>query len=204
MTKEEIGEIFWLDSTPAELKLRFKNTIYRLRHAAGKDAVIFETESYTFNRGMDYDADFENFKNNLNLARHTGDEAERISLLKETIKIYKGYFVPDISDHWAITERERFHQQAVDAMVQLAELQLKHGKLDDMLVTAQTLLDFEPTHEEMVCLVMRAYAAAGNIVEVIQQYEQFRQVLHAEMGARPSPQTRALFDNLTRERRVVR
>ncbi|MHB0988825.1 MAG: BTAD domain-containing putative transcriptional regulator [Bellilinea sp.] len=204
MTKEEIGEIFWLDSTPAELKLRFKNTIYRLRHAAGKDVVLFDNEIYTFNRGMDYEADFENFTNNLNQARRAVDEEARITLLKEAVKIYKGYFAPDISEHWAITERERFHQMAMDAMVQLAELQLKRGELGEMLVAAQTLLDFEPTHETMVCLAMRALAAAGNIVAVMQQYDQFRKILHKEMDAQPSPQTRALYENLTRERRVIR
>ncbi len=204
MTKEEIGEIFWSDSTPAELKLRFKNTIYRLRHAAGKDVVLFENEIYTFNRGMDYEADFENFTNYLNQARRAGDEEKQISLLKEAVKVYKGYFAPDISEHWAIAERERFHQQAMEAMVQLAELQLKRGELDETMITAQTLLDFDPTHETMVCLAMRALAAAGNIVAVMQQYDQFKKILRKEMNARPSPQTHALYENLTRERRAIR
>jgi DNA-binding SARP family transcriptional activator/ATP/maltotriose-dependent transcriptional regulator MalT len=204
MTKEEIGEIFWSDSTPAELKLRFKNTIYRLRHAAGKDAVLFEDEIYTFNRGMDYEADFENFSNSLRLAKRANTEEERVRLLNVAVKIYKGYFSPDIAEHWAITERERFHQQALEALVSLAELQLKRGELNEMLVTAQTLLDFDPTNETMVCLLMRAQAALGNLVAVMQHYDQFKRVLYKEMGARPSPQTRALFENLTRARRVTR
>jgi LuxR family maltose regulon positive regulatory protein len=204
MTKEEIGEIFWVDSTPAELKLRFKNTIYRLRHAAGKDAVLFEDEIYTFNRGMDYEADFENFTNSLRLAKRAHTEEERVRLLKSAAKMYKGYFAPDVAEHWAITERERFHQQAMEAIVSLAELQLKRGEINEMLVTAQTLLEFEPTHEVMVCLAMRAQATTGNLVAVMQQYDQFKRVLYKEMGARPSPQTRTLFENLTRARRVTR
>jgi len=204
MTKEEIGEIFWSESTPAELKLRFKNTIYRLRHAAGKDAVLFEDEIYTFNRGMDYEADFENFTNSLRLAKRAHTEEERERLLKSATKMYKGYFAPDVAEHWAITERERFHQQAMEAILSLAELQLKRGEINEMLVTGQTLLDFEPTHEAMVCLVMRAQAALGNLVAVMQQYDQFKRVLYKEIGARPSPQTRTLFENLTRARRVTR
>ena len=153
---------------------------------------------------MDYEADFENFTNYLNQARRDLDEKKRISLLKEAVKIYKGYFAPDISEQWAIAERERFHQQAMDAMVQLAELQLRHGELDETMITAQTLLEFDPTHETMVCLAMRALAAAGNIVAVMQQYDQFKKILHKEMNARPSPQTHTLYENLTRERRVIR
>src|SRR5690606_36273817 len=41
LNKEQIGMYLWPDSTPSELKLRFKNTIYRLRHAAGKDVIPF-------------------------------------------------------------------------------------------------------------------------------------------------------------------
>ena len=133
------------------------------------------------------------------IPRKNGDR-----LLNAAVKIYKGYFAPDVAEHWAITERERFHQQALEAMVSLAELQLKRGELNEMLVTAQTLLDFDPTHEIMVCLIMRAQAALGNLVAVMQQYDQFKRILYKEMGARPSPQTRALFENLTRARRVTR
>ncbi|MCL4562045.1 MAG: tetratricopeptide repeat protein, partial [Chloroflexi bacterium] len=39
MTKEAIGAIFWPDSSPSQLKLQFKNSIYRLRHALELDAI---------------------------------------------------------------------------------------------------------------------------------------------------------------------
>ncbi|MHB8933660.1 MAG: BTAD domain-containing putative transcriptional regulator, partial [Bellilinea sp.] len=204
LTKEEIGEIFWPGSTPAELKLRFKNTIYRLRHAAGKDVVKFEGEIYTFNRGMDYEADYENFIQGLAAARRVENISLRTKSLRAVINIYRGTFLPELSDQWVITERERLHQMAMDAMIQLAELQLQQGELDGVLMTSQFLLDFEPTHEPMACLAMRALAASGNIAAVIQQYDQLRAALHEELDAAPSLQTIRLYENLTKEHRVVR
>lgn len=204
LTKEEIGEIFWPDSTPAELRLRFKNTIYRLRHAAGKDAVLFEDEIYTFNRGMDYEADCENFSQGILASRRPGKIHEQIKILAATIKIYRGAFLPDLADQWVITERERFHQMALDAMIQLAELQLQQGDLDGVVDTAQMLLKMEPANEPMVCLAMRAQAAAGNIAAVMQMYDQLKNAMHNELDATPSAQTVRLFENLTREQRILR
>ena len=41
--------------------MRFKNAIYRLRHAMGTESVTLIEEEYRFNRTLDYDYDVENF-----------------------------------------------------------------------------------------------------------------------------------------------
>jgi ATP/maltotriose-dependent transcriptional regulator MalT/DNA-binding SARP family transcriptional activator len=52
LTKEEVGVIFWPDASPSELKLRFKNAIYRMRHAIGSDVVNFQDNYYLFNLSL--------------------------------------------------------------------------------------------------------------------------------------------------------
>ena len=61
LTREAIGAVFWLDSSPSQLKLQFKNTIYRLRRALDKEVIIFDVdeERYYFNRQLDYEYDVE-------------------------------------------------------------------------------------------------------------------------------------------------
>jgi DNA-binding SARP family transcriptional activator len=53
-SKEMLGEILWPESSPAQLKNRFKNSIYRLRRTLHQDVVRFDGERYTFNRDLDY------------------------------------------------------------------------------------------------------------------------------------------------------
>ncbi len=201
MTKEEVGAIFWPESSPDELKLRFKNTIYRLRHAAGKDVVVFEDDIYTFNRGMDYEADFEAFTREINLAKGAADPADQISHYQAALKLYKGPFLPDLSDEWVLTDRERYHQMYLAGMLRVAELHLERGELASAVSVAGQLLLEDPCNEHMVRVAMRAHAAMGNLAAVVRQYEMCVQALREEYGTCPSPQTVELFAALSRPRR---
>ncbi len=53
--------IFWPEASPEEAKFRFKNTVYRLRRAVGKDSILLEQDFYRFNNKMDYEYDVELF-----------------------------------------------------------------------------------------------------------------------------------------------
>ena len=57
LTKEQVGLYFWPDDSPEDLHLRFKNALYRLRHAVGKQTIILQDEYYHFNWSMDYEYD---------------------------------------------------------------------------------------------------------------------------------------------------
>lgn len=200
-TKEEIGAIFWPESSPAELRLRFKNTIYRLRHAAGKDVIIFEDEIYSFNRGMDYEADFEIFVREIVQAKDSEKIAEQIKHYQSAVKLYKGEFLPDLSDEWMMPDRVRFHQMYQSALLKLAELHLEQGEFSSTISVAEQLLVEDRCNEHMVRTAMRAHASMGNLAAVVRQYELCVQALKEEFGSRPSAQTVALFETLSRPRR---
>jgi len=53
-----------MNSTPEELKIRFKNTVYRLRRAVGKDMILYEDNRYEINSSIDLETDYEDFKMN--------------------------------------------------------------------------------------------------------------------------------------------
>ncbi|MBE0697036.1 MAG: tetratricopeptide repeat protein, partial [Anaerolineaceae bacterium] len=125
LTKEQIGEIFWPDSSPSELKLRFKNTIYRLRHAAGKDVIVFlGNEIYLFNREIDYEYDIESFLKEINLAEKADTATKRQKHLASAIHHFGGKFLPDVDEDWVIVERERLAEAYMKAVLQLAEIYL--------------------------------------------------------------------------------
>lgn len=197
LTKEQIGEIFWPDSTISELKLRFKNTIYRLRHAAGKDAILFLGENqYLFNRQSDYEYDVESFQKEISLAEKAETPEKRAAHYKNALKYYRGSYLPDLDDSWVIIERERLYQMHMDALLRLAGDALNERNFDQALEYCQRALKEDPCQEDAHRIAMRIYAAMGNRALVIRQYEQCRQALLEEVDAPPSYQTQALYESL--------
>ncbi|HSG44029.1 MAG TPA: tetratricopeptide repeat protein, partial [Anaerolineales bacterium] len=66
VTKEQVGAALWPETPSSQtLKARFKNEIYRLRRAVGRDVIIFEDEYYRFNHQMDYEYDVEAFDSHI-------------------------------------------------------------------------------------------------------------------------------------------
>jgi len=199
LTKEQIGEVFWPDSSTSELKLRFKNTIYRLRHAAGKDAILFQGESlYLFNRDLDYEYDVESFQKELALAENARSRQEQEQHYRAAVRHYRGPFLVDAEDAWVEVERERLYQAYQNALIRLAEMYLEARNYEQTLEYCQHALKEDSCQEDAHRLAMRVHAAMGNRVLVIRQYEQCCQALLDEVDAPPSLQTQSLYETLIR------
>ncbi|HEX9018702.1 MAG TPA: BTAD domain-containing putative transcriptional regulator [Anaerolineaceae bacterium] len=197
LTKERIGDIFWPDSTLSELKLRFKNTIYRLRHAAGKDVILFKGDDfYLFNRGVDYEYDVESLQKELSLAEKADTDEKKEAHLQNAVRLYRGAYLPDVDASWVIVERERLHQQYLEALLKLAGLALKMKNYEGALEFCQRVLKEDPCQEDAHRLAMQVYAAMGKRALVIRQYEQCRMALLTEVDVPPSYQTQALYNSL--------
>ncbi len=197
LEKEEIGEILWPDSTDAELKLRFKNNIYRVRRAIGKEAIIFDIESYRFNRDLDYEEDAEAFLREIDIASH-GNLEHRIYHYRAALKYYKGDYLPELSGYWVITQRQQLYEVFLDALLKVAELEIQARQFDTALNHAQKALAEDKCLETAHRLAMRAYAGLGNRAGIMRQYETCCQALEEEFHAKPSEQTRQLYTILTK------
>lgn len=197
LTKEQIGNIFWPDSTQSELKLRFKNTIYRLRHAAGKDVILFQGgDRYLFNREMDYEYDVEAFLKEIAQAENADTEEKKESHLLNAVDAYKGSYLPDLDEDWVMIERERLFQLFMDALLMLANFALDRKDYESSLAFCQKALLEDSCQEDAHRIAMRIFAAQGNRALLIRQYEQCRQALLDEVDAQPSYQTQMLYRTL--------
>ncbi len=196
LTKEEIGELMWGELSPAELKLRFKNAIYRMRHAIGSEAVLYQDNLYQFNRSIDYDYDVQNFLAACDSAQHEKDDEARITALKQAIDLYKGPYLPDIDQLWVEPERQRYHELFVASILSLTRLLYKKNDFSQALAYAKQGLQNEPYNEEIHRVIMEIHAAAGNRPAIARQYASCTKVLRDQIGVPPSEETKALYEKL--------
>ena len=196
VTKDEIGEVFWPDIDPAHLKLRFKNNLYRLRHALGQDVILFEENMYCFNRHLDYEYDVEDFDSHLAQAKTAEQVADKIVHLSAAVKLWHGAYLQDMNAIWAWPERQRLEHACLDALRQLAELHTQSGDPESALQACQRALEVNPCLEDFHRMAMRLHADRGDRLAVIWQYQACREALQTELEDSPSEETQALYQRL--------
>lgn len=196
LTKEEIGEILWPGSTASELRLRFKNAIYRLRHAVGKDTILFQGESlYLFNRSLDYEYDVETFLYEMEQAKQA-EGIEQIKHFRKAVEDYQGPYLLNVDGTWAQVERERLFRLYIDALLRLANLALNDKNYDDALSYTQKVLGEDPCQEEAHRIAMHVFSAMGSRSLIVRQFEQCQQALLRDLNTSPSTQTLLLYQRL--------
>ena len=196
LTKEEIGLVFWPESSPSQLKLQFKNLIYKLRCALGQDIIVFEEDRYSFNHLLDYQYDVETFLSSIEQAQRARSTQEEVSAYRMALGVYKGLYLLEAEGAWVETERERLRQMFLEAALTLSRLCLETGEYGAALETCQRILVEDQCMEEAHRLAMRVFAALGNRAAITRQYERCRAALQKEIDAYPSPQTVSLYETL--------
>ncbi len=196
LTKEQVGLYFWPDATPDELKLRFKNTLYRLRRAVGRQSILLQDDYYQFNWSLDYEYDVETFVTSIEMAQSNKDIREKIKHYKKAIEQYKGEYLAEMDEIWAITDRQRYYQMYLDALMRLANMYMERKAYKTALRYVYQALSEDACLEDAHRLAMRIHAATGNRAAIVRQYERCRAALTKEINAPPSQQTRDLYETL--------
>ncbi len=196
-SREEICLIFWPDSPPSQLKLQFKNAVYRLRYSLGQEVILLDQERYWFNKALDYEYDVEVFQARLAQARSVHDNKERAAAYQVAVNGYAGSYLPDCEGSWVLPERERLSQMYMDGLLELGRLLLELGDYQAVLDVSKRALAEDICQEEAYRLAMQAYAGLGNRMEIFRLYENCRQILLNEAAAEPSQQTEELYKKLS-------
>jgi LuxR family maltose regulon positive regulatory protein len=196
VTKDEVGETFWPEIEPAQLKLRFKNNLYRVRHVLGAEVIQFENNQYFFNHQQDYEYDVEEFDSHLIQARIAGQVEDKIAQILAAIKLWHGFYLQGLDATWVWPERQRLELDFLDALRQLVELQRQSGDPQSALQTCQRALEVNSCLEDFHCLAMQLNAERGDRLAVIWQYQACREALQKELDMLPSEETRELYQRL--------
>jgi ATP/maltotriose-dependent transcriptional regulator MalT/two-component SAPR family response regulator len=199
VTKEQIGDALWPEISEAQaLKQRFKNDIYRLRRAVGKDVIVFEEEFYLFNRALDYEYDVEAFDTYLRRARNSRDSDDQIQWYQKAVDLVRGPYLADVHADWAAVERARLADAYMTALEELAARYLNVNRLEKCISVCQLGLGLDRCNETLYQISMRAYAVLGDRAAVARLYQACRSALASDLSLLPSSETEVLFQELTR------
>ena len=193
LTKEQVGLHMWPDLSPDELDVRFKNTLYRLRRALGKQTILLTDDFYHFNCILDYRYDVTCFTTHIQKAKEAADPAVRISHLAKAVEQYKGDYLQEIEELWVVNERECYRMMLLQALVEIAELFIEQEDLAAALDYVKRALEVDSVFEAAHRLAMKIYSKLGDRAGVIRQYELCCSLLSEKFEVPPSKQTIDLY-----------
>jgi two-component SAPR family response regulator len=75
-------------------------------------------------------------------------------------------------------------------------LYMEIGRLEEALKVCGIVLESDPLIEEVYRLKMRVYAAQGDRVAVLRQYQTCSDIFRDELGIKPSKETEELYRRL--------
>ena len=129
--------------------------------------------------------DLEEYRQCLQKARQSADDAERQELLRNVCRISRGPFLGGQYFDWAEPVRQMQEQSLVEALLQLSELCLRQEQYLEALEHSHRLLEVDPCCQNACLTAMRSYLALGRAEEAVRMFERIKRSLHEELAIEP-------------------
>jgi len=211
-SRDTLLGMFWPESPEEAARNSLRVALANLRAALGEAAgpyLLSTRHSVQFSTTSDHTLDVAAFGALLaecRAHRHALGAlcAECAGQLTQAIALYRGDFLsgfalPDSTsfEEWALIQRERLHQQALEALGMLAAYHDRRGDYAALARDARRQIELEPWREQAYRQLMQALTASGDRAAALAAYERCRQVLEAELGIEPDEETRALYERIS-------
>jgi len=193
--RDVVGAVFWPDLPAKKVTNNFHSTLYRVRQAVGRDAVVVEGGKYAL--GVDYWFDVEAFETLIERARllppHDWQARE---LWQRAVQLYQGEFLSEVDRAWCIPKREQIRHHYIEALIELARCHEAHEAFEEAVTWYGRALEVDELREDVHRRIMQAYAKVGRRSEALAQYDDCRQILKQELGVEPSRETQRLYQEV--------
>lgn len=125
-----------------------------------------------------------------------GDEVDGAEDLAEG---FEQDLLPDWYEDWVLLCRERWRHLRLAALESLTSQLSAGGAYAAAVETGLAAVRAEPLRESAHRAVIKAHLTAGNGYEAVRQYDEYRRLLHKELGLEPSILMAGVMAGLTKQ-----
>ena len=189
-----LAGLFWPDQAEHAARHSLSQALFSLRRALHDDPadplIIATRDTVRFNLQSWVWCDIVVFRRLLD------------SSAEQAVALYNGEFLEGLSigggaefEEWALVIREQLREQACTMLRQLTD-QDRWADADKACGYARRWVELDPLSEEAHRRTMALLARAGQRAAALTQFERCRELLRAELGITPEPETVALYEEL--------
>lgn len=197
--REQLATLLWGESSDDAARGSLRQALANLNRLLGEILIITRTTV-----GIRPDAPLWCDVDALKQAARRGADLDS---LHAAVELYAGDFLAGVAisdapafEEWALAQRARLRDLALDALRRLAAQQAAQGDYYAAVTTLRRLLALEPWHEEAHRQLMGALARSGQRSLALAQYVTCRRLLAAELGVEPTVETTALYEQILQRR----
>ncbi len=187
--RETLAGLLWGDSQDEQARASLRQTLSVLRRRLGPAADrVLHSDMQSVKLDLAYiDLDTAQF-DSLVRSKITAD-------LQRATDLWRGEFLEGLGpvspefDRWADAERAVLRSSRAAAMLQLVDLLIQEGHLDDAIATALRMLTSDPLQEHVHRRLMRVFIAQRRHDAALRQFATLTKLLSDELGVAPDPAT---------------
>lgn len=187
--RTRVAGVFWPDVLETSARASLRTTLSAVRAwlgPAGAECLVSPRDGVGLDGGGVW------------VDTREADELLSRRALDQAAELYRAELLPGLDDDWVYEARDRLRGQLAEALTGLAEAAEAEGDLAGAIARTRELVALEPLAETARRRLLGLLAAAGDIPRALAEYEALRERLQRDLGLAPSPETRALADELRR------
>jgi DNA-binding SARP family transcriptional activator len=199
---QELSEVLWADDTSDNPAGALKNLMYRLRSSLKKsledrEYILTGRGTYQWNPDIPVSVDAESFDYYCKMAENAEGREERIEAGKKAVNIYKGTFLPEISEeYWVISLSTYYHSMYLSTVKNLTNLLEEDKQYCLVEQICQDAVRLDSLDEEIHCHLIRSMMAQNKQKLALAHYQKTVRFLYDSIGVHPSRELQALYEEL--------
>jgi DNA-binding SARP family transcriptional activator len=213
VSREALVEALWPEADEEAGRRRLHQAVYALRQTL-RDAgasyrhIVCANGFYQLDPAVPIWTDVDELDRLVAEARRLeaeGHTARAFETYREAERLYRGNFLEDFPlAEWATAERSRLLSAYVELANRLADLYAERGDHASAIRICNRVLARDSWNEESARRKMRSYATSGNPSLALRAFKSCQDELARELGTAPSPETRALYEEILSGARSAR
>lgn len=205
--REKLMNLLWADFTQKSAQVNLRQALYHLRKTiaaipqpdGGKSISILLSDRQTVQFNQAYPI-------YLDIAEFTRLLKDHQDGWTQAAELYRGdflsdFYLPDSTpfENWAVTIRESFRLQMLDALTGLGAIKLGDRSYLEAEHYARRQLELDPLRESAYRQLMTALARTGQRNQALVLFDSCRELLQVELGVEPSAETVMLYEDIRSE-----
>ncbi|MCL3817840.1 AfsR/SARP family transcriptional regulator [Aeromicrobium wangtongii] len=187
----------WPDVEEDKARASLRTAVSRVRHVLDEPCIERHLGGLVLRNAWADVTAFQSAAHDLSAALHAGDHARVVSLARETEALYIADFrAYDDKSFWATQTRDSLLISRQSILADAGESALKLQWMRDAIDFSTLAIAEDPCFERPHRTLMQAHLALGETELALRAFEHLRVCLSQELGADPSPQSRALHIQL--------